>query len=698
MSAGELHERLEIDGKFFRSGSTRPWLRTVTYGPFPADKTPDAAQDFASISEANFDSIRLFTLPEKHLLDLAHAAGLRVFAGLDWWQFCDFSSNPIAISSARIRLKNWLVQYADHPAIAAVYVGNEIPADLVRWIGPVAVRRTIEEFIDLGRSLAPHLLFAYANYPSTEYLEPANADFSAFNIYLENQEDFASYLRRLQNIAGDRPLLISEFGMDSFRNSPEKQAGTISWALETAHTEETAGITIYSWTDLWQNGRIEVTDWDFGLTDRDGNKKPSYYACSKFIPQPLPAPTQNYSVIICTRNGADRIATCLSSLTKLTHPPYEVIIVDDGSTDKTAAIVKKKFPDYHLISIQPSGLSHARNTGAAAATGEILSFTDDDCEVDREWLSRLDKAFQNPEIAAAGGPNLPPPATNPRQALIHATPGAPSHVLLTDTTAEHLPGCNISVRKTAFDSIGGFDPIFHTAGDDVDFCWRLTAADYRMAFVPGAFVWHHRRPSIRAFLKQQIGYGKAEKLLLEKHPRRFSKNGEARWEGFIYGGGPIRASENSIIYYGSMGQAGYQSVVTNMQPLRPVEAHHTTLFTQLLNPLLKVLQPATRSWFRNGKIHLPALLSKTSQEKPATHEIRLPGKNAEDRNYHIDILLENGWHPSPPTAPWDLEKQNTRVLIATEQYENGSTQNLFRIWGDPSLLPLSFHTKDSLDS
>ena len=700
MPTKENHPTLQVDGKFFRLGTpgtlgqTRPWLRTVTYGPFPPDKTPDFTTEFESIRAANFDSIRLFTLPEKPLLDAAQKAGLLVFAGLGGWEYCDFASRPSVITGARVTLSSWLKKNGTHPALAAVYVGNEIPTHLVRWIGPTKVRRIIEDFIDLGRSIAPHLLFAYANFPSTEYLEPANADFSAFNIYLEQEEDFAAYLRRLHNIAGDRPLLISEFGMDTFRNSEKKQAEIISWALATAHKEETAGITIFSWSDLWQNNNAEVIDWNFGLTDREGNKKPAYYACSNFLPQPLPAPSHTYSVIICTRNGSSRIATCLASIENLSHPPHEVIVVDDGSTDDTSSIVSRHFPLAKLITLPPSGLSHARNTGAAAATGDILAFTDDDCEPDTEWLTRIDKAYQNPDISAAGGPNLPPPPTSPEEAVIHAAPGAPTHVLLTDTRAEHLPGCNITVRKTAFDEIGGFDPIFRTAGDDVDFCWRLMEKKHHMAFVPGAFVWHHRRPSIRAFLKQQIGYGKAEKLLIEKHPHRFSKNGEARWDGFIYGGGPIRAKDNSVIYYGSMGQAGYQSVITNMQPLRPVDSQHKTATKDFLTSALRILQPAARRWFRNNTLRLPTFDSAPNQ--PAhSQEFQIPGLTGQDHLQYLDLLLQNGWNPSPPTAPWDLEKGETRVLLATEYFQNNTTLTLLRIWGDAKTLPSSLTTQDS---
>ena len=149
-------------------------------------------------------------------------------------------------------------------------------------------------------------------------------------------------------------------------------------------------------------------------------------------------------------------------------------------------------------------------------------------------------------------------------------------MLLYDTRAEHLPGCNIAVRSAAFAAVGGFDPAFRTAGDDVDFCWRLSDAGNRLGFVPGALVWHWRRPSIVTFLKQQLGYGKAEKLLLAKHPECFWKNGEAHWQGFVYGGGAVRVGDGSVIYHGTMGQAGYQSIMNRMLPLRPIDSAFRT--------------------------------------------------------------------------------------------------------------------------
>lgn len=675
--------RLRVDGKFFTLDGVRKWLKIVTYGPFPLHAELATDREFRKIRAVGFDAIRLFQLPEQGILDVAEKHGLLVFAGLDWDHFGDFISRPSALSAARVKLSQWLKRNATHPALAGVYVGNEIPTDIVRWMGPLAVRRALEDLIQLGRSHAPQLLFAYANFPSTEYLEPENADFTAFNVYLESADSFAAYLRRLHNIAGDRPVMISEFGLDTQRHGYARQAEVLVWALEAAHREECAGCTIYAWSDLWMNSGQEVLDWDFGINDRSGNPKPALAVCADFSPTAPVVCGLKFSVIVCTRNGALRITACLRAIQKLAGVLFEIIVVDDGSQDCTAELVRNFFPAICLISIPPSGLSAARNIGAAHAREEIVVFTDDDCEPDMEWLSRLGKSFANPEIAAAGGPNLTPRARSAREALVSSAPGAPSHVLLDDCEAEHLPGCNIAVRRSVFFEIGGFDPVFQSAGDDVDFCWRLSDAGYRLGFVPGAYVWHWRRPSIRAYLKQQIGYGRAEKLLIAKHPHRFSKEGDALWRGCIYSGVTKTAQDDSLIYYGKMGQAFYQSISDRMQPLRPLPQVFQTIANQFILRLLDKLQPVLRSWARSGKLRFPPLFSAKKHAAPMTEAFSLFTNQSYSRSCLLEFLLKKGWHAASETDEWDLEKDEARLLIATETSSSLSRRHLFRFWGDP---------------
>jgi hypothetical protein len=134
-------------------------------------------------------------------------------------------------------------------------------------------------------------------------------------------------------------------------------------------------------------------------------------------------------------------------------------------------------------------------------------------------------------------------------------------VLLNDAEAEHLPGCNLAIRKAALVRIGGFRPAFTTAGDDVDICWRLRAGGGRLDFVPGAMVWHRRRFSVRAYLRQQRGYGKAEALLIREHPQHFGIVGGARWSGAIYGdSAPGSLPEEGAIFHGPLGYGLFQRI------------------------------------------------------------------------------------------------------------------------------------------
>jgi len=659
-------------------------MSAVTYGPFPGGWPESFGADFSRMAAAGFNAVRLYQMPDPRLLDAAAHHGLIVFGGLEWGQSADFFQRPGIYSSAAVSLTNSLRETGDHPALAGVYVGNEVPADLARWMGPLRVRQAIEGLITLGKELAPGLLFAYANYPSTEYLEPENADFTAFNIYLETEPAFRSYLKRLHHIAGDRPLVVSEFGLDSRRNGLGRQAEVLGWASQTALDLETAGMTVYAWSDRWWNAGAEVLDWDFGLIDRQGVAKP---ALSILNPQPSTISSLPFIVIVSTRNGRARIGGCLAAIGKMNGGGFETIVVDDGSSDGSAGFVEENFPWVRLLRLEPCGLSNARNAGAAAAQGEVLAFTDDDCEPDQDWVARLRPAFQDGRFAAAGGPNLPPKPKTREEAVVCAAPGAPSHVMLDDEEAEHLPGCNLIVTKAAFAAVGGFDPQFHTAGDDVDFCWRLRDAGFRLGFVPGAFVWHWRRPSISKFLGQQLGYGRAEHLLLAKHPARFSKRGEARWQGFVYGGGPVRVMEDSIIYHGPMGEAGYQAITNRMLPLRGLDARFDVWQTRLALKLVEFLQPRIRAWARNRVIRFTSRLTKKTKGCGRAEEFAIDSPDGRDRDHFLDLLIRQGWKPGGDTDDWDVEKAGIRVLMATERGPGIAKRTLVRVWGcEPAVI------------
>lgn len=674
MRGVEPNQRITTDGKFFRVGNERVFLRMATFGPFPPGVLDAACQpQFRRMATCGLHGVRLFEMPSRQLLDAALACGLHVFAGLDWAQYADFRAEPRHFTTAKVRLAEFLRELGGHPALAGVYVGNEIPPELVRWHGHERTREAIEELIALGKSRASHLLYAYASFPSTEYLEPNNADFTALNIYLEDPAALRGYLRRLQHIAGDRPLLVSEFGLDSRRNGLAKQAEAHAWAPRITAEEDGAGFTHYAWSDLWFNrGELEE-GWDFGLVDREFNPKPALQSIAAWHAPRFPT-TPTVAIIICTHNGIERIGACLQACLRV-REAAEVIVVDDASDDGTAESVARDFPQVKLVRMPRCGLSAARNAGAAAATAEVLAYTDDDCEPDAEWVLRLRKAFASGDYAAVGGPNIPPHAHSWRDEAIVAAPGAASHVMLSDTEAEHLPGCNLAVRKAAFEAIGGFDEQFWTAGDDVDFCWRLHDAGYRLGFAPGAFVWHKRRASTRGYLRQQAGYGAAEKLLRGKHPLHFFGQGGASWSGRVYTGAPIHATAGDVIYSGPMARAGYQALVPTTMPTR----EPASLRAMLVLSVLRHIAPRIRSWKRNGLSRdllrsLPAALPPLPRME-LTSERMFPGKC---RDEVIAEFLQNCWSPAGPTDAWDMCKGNRRCLIATIHGQGREAHTLVR--------------------
>jgi len=140
-------------------------------------------------------------------------------------------------------------------------------------------------------------------------------------------------------------------------------------------------------------------------------------------------------------------------------------------------------------------------------------------------------------------------------------PGGPTHVLITDREAEHIPGCNMAFWRDRLLKVGMFDPAFRTAGDDVDLCWRLQNDGDKLGFAAAALVWHRRRNSVRAYLQQQRGYGQAEAMLYGKHPFRFDRLGHSRWLGRIYSDlGPGILSRRPVVYSGPLGSGLFQTL------------------------------------------------------------------------------------------------------------------------------------------
>src|SRR5438067_3786880 len=384
-AAADLRPR--VRGKFLFVGDDKLYVRGVTYGAFRPDEGGNEyhdrdviERDFAQMAAAGLNAVRIpHTMPPRSLLDVAQRHGLRVMVGLSAEQHIGYLNDKKDTSAIERAIRAKVRTCAGHPALLCYAIGNEIPAPVARWFGRQRVERYLQRIYDAIKAEDPEGLVTYVNYPSTEYVQLPFLDLVCFNVYLESQERFEAYLARLQNIAADRPLLMSEIGLDSLRNGPEAQAASLAWQIRSTFAAGCAGAFVFAWTDEWHRHGHDVEDWAFGLTRADRSPKPALGAVREALAEvPFSAnlPWPRISVVVCSYNGARTIRDCLDGLEQLAYPDYEVIVVDDGSTDSTAAIACQY--DYRLIRTENRGLSNARNTGLKAATGEIVAYIDDD--------------------------------------------------------------------------------------------------------------------------------------------------------------------------------------------------------------------------------------------------------------------------------------------------------------------------------
>ncbi|GIW77288.1 MAG: hypothetical protein KatS3mg104_2351 [Phycisphaerae bacterium] len=592
-------DRVRRDGKFFRLGDEKFFVKGVTYGPFAPNSLgehyPEPEQvrrDFAQIRELGANCIRVYWTPSQWFLDIAQETGLKVFVDVPWPKNLTFIGNTQVMSQARQAVRDAARACGNHPATFAISVVNELPADIVRFVGHRPIVDFIDELIDIVHEEAPNCLATFANYPTTEYLNPRNVDFVSFNVYLHKEQVFRNYLARLQMIAGEKPLMLGEYGIDTHQEKTEQeQAEILATHVRCVFDEGLAGTFIFSYTDDWYTGGMQITDWAFGLVRSDRSPKPSFHAVKKLfdrVPQVSDETFPKVSVIICSYNGASTVESCLRSMEKIRYPgEYEVVFVDDGSKDNTQEILKK-FPWVINIQQKNMGLSYARNVGMHAATGEIIVYTDSDCEADEDWLYYLVLALKRSSHIGMGGPNLIPDEGSWIADCVGLSPGGPTHVMINDREAEHVPGCNMAFYRYAALEVGGFDPQFRAAGDDVDFIWRLQQRGYTIGFSPAAQVWHYRRNSVEAYLKQQRGYGTAEALLKYKHPDHFNTLGASFWRGKIYGGEDIGVKIGSdVIYHGIFGTGLFQTIYR--RPVSMVAAMMMSIEWHLLSAFVTFL-------------------------------------------------------------------------------------------------------------
>ncbi|MCA1670811.1 MAG: glycosyltransferase [Actinobacteria bacterium] len=243
------------------------------------------------------------------------------------------------------------------------------------------------------------------------------------------------------------------------------------------------------------------------------------------------AGTGKWSVVICTRNRADQLTRCLTSVAAVDHPAFEVVVVDnapgDGATRGFVRGLAAADPRFRYVLEPRPGLSIARNAGVAAAAHDLIAFTDDDVVVDAGWLSALEEAFAaSPEVTAVTG--LVPAArldtaaqrffdgrvqwSSSCRARLFSADTDDAGALFPYTVGQIGTGANFAFRRKALLDLGSFDEALGAGsptkgGEDLDIFLRALLGGGTIAYAPAAIVWHVHRADSCALGAQLYAYG-----------------------------------------------------------------------------------------------------------------------------------------------------------------------------------------------
>jgi glycosyltransferase involved in cell wall biosynthesis len=233
------------------------------------------------------------------------------------------------------------------------------------------------------------------------------------------------------------------------------------------------------------------------------------------------------SVIVPVLNGEATIDACLASILALRHQfdPLDIIVVDNGSTDRTRAIVARWEPLVRVVAETRKGPAAARNRGVRAAASDLVAFTDADCEVHPDWLAEIVRPLDDRGIGIAGGRIL---AKDPENAIEKFGESIHDHQWAIESN--RLPYAitmSWASRKSVLLDAGGFDESLRRC-EDVDLSYRVRQAGYRFAYVPSAIVYHRHERTLGGLFAEGFAHGFHAVHLNQKHRTLLQQAGFGR--------------------------------------------------------------------------------------------------------------------------------------------------------------------------
>lgn len=242
------------------------------------------------------------------------------------------------------------------------------------------------------------------------------------------------------------------------------------------------------------------------------------------------------SVIVPAYNEEMYIGGCLESIKSQEYPKekIEIIVVNDGSTDNTIKIIenhKQECNNFRVITQKNSGAAIATNRGIQNSLGDIICLIDSDAVIEKNWMKKIIKEFDDPKVGAVGS-NILIYNKNKILAKIMGYDSKYRLWRIKSKFTDHVDTCATAYRREVFEEIGLFNSDF-IYGYDVDMSYRIRKAGYTLVLLKDAKIWHHWEETLKGYLKQQfnVAYGRLQ--VIKKHPEKISGDDSVRIREFL---------------------------------------------------------------------------------------------------------------------------------------------------------------------
>ena len=234
--------------------------------------------------------------------------------------------------------------------------------------------------------------------------------------------------------------------------------------------------------------------------------------------------TLSATIVISACNEAETIEECIDSILKQTRADFELLVIDDGSTDGTRQLLLKyDDPRIKVYSFDENrGVSCARNKGIEEGHGTVVAFIDADAKAPEAWLEELLKPFSEAVVACVGGPDVAPADGSSFALALDFTLRSligTGNIRNQSTLAKYSPaGCNLAIRRSVLDEVGLFDQRLTRRGEEKELEQRIRRRGYQIIHAPKAVVFHHRRATLSSFWYQTYLSGRARVDILRLAP------------------------------------------------------------------------------------------------------------------------------------------------------------------------------------